>query len=98
MMAGIAREGTSFVQRMSLNRLPHATIMSSAITCSALIALKFHEYVTHMPALTMLSRISFISLEDREYYCVHSAEISIYLRQCNLILLLFLLDLASNKF
>ena len=82
---------------MNLNRSPHATIISSAVVCSALIALKFHEHVTHMSALTMLSGRSIVSLEFREHYCVHSAEISSYLRQCNLNLLLFLLNLASKK-
>ena len=97
MMAGVGREGTLFAPSMSLNRSPHATIASSAIARSALIVIKFHGHFTHMQELTMLSRRSFVSLEVLEHYCEHSIEISSYLRQCNLILLLFILNLASKK-
>ena len=95
-MTGIAREATSFAHSTNLNRSPQNTIM--AIVCSALIALKFHEHFIHMPAFTMLSRRYFVSLEVLEHYSDHSAEISSYLRQCHLILLLFNLKLALKKF
>ena len=79
MMAGIGRKGTLFAPSMSLNISPHATIASSAIIRSALIAIKSHECFTHMQALTILSRRSFVSLEVRQHHCVHSAEITSYL-------------------